>query len=477
MGGRSSVTSSVIRVPQSASSILGSSRKRVSTEVIHLDSSPKRADRETHETIIECLDSLVPGSGIIPTTSTGSQDQQEFLQHMRAMGGISSVNFLETLRATSVRKRGTTVHEDDIWSEGRYPVETGDLDRLIKFCSRASNQCPNWPPGVSWESQPLLALQYFEQQLVYDFTHGFSRLSNYCQRECSLIHQTGRLLTRLRQSTRGAAPVSILKFLQLPRRMRADCPPHTESPDYISTLERVLQDLLIIPDSEASNLPPLLPDSTQSVPVESSVPFAGLFSCRDIERIGRPGGPVPISFVPDGDTTSVTSESLLAHNSKWNTLHFDAVPPFAINSSSSASRAQVQSLNTQSKKLALRSLRSSSALPAGDSTTIGSESDFHVTAATSSRPDPLVSDRPDTPFPHARYQGRETSILRRPGLDSPRRLHAERIVNSWQCDPTSDSVDDIKSKDIIFACQELEADSALYTHKLETRIAQTGGRA
>ena len=149
-----------------------------------------------------------------------------------------------------------------MWGPDRYLVEDGDVERLVKYCSRPSNQCQNWPAGFTWEDHSLLILQWFEQQLVYDFTHGFSRLADYCRRECNIIHTHGRLLTRLRQSTRGAARSDELKYLQLPRRMRTDCPPATESADQLLNLEATLRTLLNISESDAATFPAVLPDSS-----------------------------------------------------------------------------------------------------------------------------------------------------------------------------------------------------------------------
>ena len=219
-------------------------RKRGTTDRQDGSSPSKRASLEIN--LANCLEALVPAASrssvplqaATPGTRPGTPAQFEFEQHMLAMGGLPSVGFLEALRSTNMRKRGTTVHQDDVWGPERYPVEVGDLDRLVNYCARLPNQCPNWPTGATWEEHSLLILQYFEQELIYDFTHGFARLAEYSRKESSNIHTFGRIITRLRQSTQSAPFLDSLRFLQLPRRMRQDCPSASDNilPDSIDDL-------------------------------------------------------------------------------------------------------------------------------------------------------------------------------------------------------------------------------------------------
>ena len=92
--------------------------------------------------------------------------------------------------------------------------------------------------------------------------------------------------------------------------------------------------------------------------------------------MGRPGGPVPVSQIPLTDNTNasrdLTTATLNAHNAKWNTLNFDAVPAYARGANSLTSQSQVQALNTLSKKLASRAARPIGGL-LGDDSTVGSD--------------------------------------------------------------------------------------------------------
>ena len=403
------------------------------------------------------------------STVSSAGTAQDFIQFMKTVGGESPPSsFLDVMMLPGIRARGTTVHESDVWSEDRYIPAAGDMEKLIKYCLGSNNQCPAWPTGLDFDGQRLLLLQYFEQAIVYDFAHGFVKSAERARRDCAKQHLYGRMITLLRRQTANAPPHELLSFLRLPSRMRSDCgvrdgisPSNSsEIPNFHQLITNILR------PSASSSI-----NSTEapSIRVDSSVPHGNMFNCRDHERVGQPGGPIPITLFAQqvatgGDPRS--GISLASHNSQWSVPYFNSVPPHAVVTDPIEVAEMSQSLNARSMSLLCR-LSTSRVLSSPPARSVAPS--VPVTSAGNDDGFPVVYSANSTPLssPHVSASRRGSRAV------SSRVLTSIKKVQSWDCgkDPVP-PVDGFSALEVAENCRKSEAQSRREVIALERRIKE-----